>query len=107
MALSLDLNNQIPAILTNIGTDYLSNLGDGLFGDSDIGRGISTIFSQGVSSATNTMANNILKGTSLTQGLGQNVGQSIQGAALGTGANLIGRYQTFQRYWSGCSNRIS
>lgn len=91
MALSLDLNNQIPAILTNIGTDYLSNLGEGLFGDSDVGRGVGTALSQGISSVGNTMANNILKGTSLTYGLGQNLGQSLEGAAWGIGGNLVGR----------------
>ena len=91
MALSLDLNNQIPAILTNIGTDYLSNLGGGLFGDSDVGRGVGTVLSQGISSVGNTMADNILKGTSLTYGLGQNLGQSLEGAAWGIGGNLVGR----------------
>ena len=85
-------SNKLTAAGINALSSQLSGLvTDGMFGDSDIGRGISNIFSQGISSATDTMANNVLKGTSLTQGLGQNVGQSIQGAALGTGANLIGR----------------
>jgi len=64
---------------------------DGMFGDSDIGRGMSNIFSSGISAATDTMANNIIKGNALTQGLGKNVGSSVAGAALGTGANLVGR----------------
>jgi hypothetical protein len=62
-----------------------------MFGDSDIGRGIGTVFSQGVSSAGNTMANNILKGTSLTDGLAKNAGASIAGAGAGIAANYIGR----------------
>ena len=85
-------SNQLTSAGINAVSSTLSGLAiDGMFGDSDIGRGISNIFSQGISSATNTMANNILKGTSLTYGLGQNVGQSLEGAALGTGANLVGR----------------
>lgn len=72
-------------------SDYIGGQLGSMFGDSDIGRGIGTVFSQGVSSAGNTMANNILKGTSLTQGLGQNVGASVAGAAAGLGANYIGK----------------
>lgn len=64
---------------------------DGMFGDSYIGQNLANIFSQGVASAGNTMATNLVKGQALTQGLGQNVGQSIQGAALGLGANLVGQ----------------
>jgi len=52
---------------------------------------LANIFSQGVASAGNTMATNLLKGQALTQGLGQNVGQSVSGAALGLGANLVGQ----------------
>jgi hypothetical protein len=37
------------------------------------------------------MANNILKGTSLTQGLGKNVGSSVAGAGAGLAANYIGK----------------
>lgn len=64
---------------------------DGMFGDSYIGQNLANIFSQGVSTAGNTMATNLVKGQALTQGLGQNVGQSIQGSALGLGANLVGQ----------------
>ena len=43
--------------------DYLSNLAsDKLFGDSDIERGFGALFSSGLSSAGNTMAENLLKG---------------------------------------------
>lgn len=64
---------------------------NGMFGDSYIGQNLANIFSQGVSTAGNTMATNLVKGQALTQGLGQNVGQSIKGAALGLGANLVGQ----------------
>ena len=82
--------------LTAAGIDAVSSqlsglVTDRMFGDSELGRGIGTVVSQGVSSAGNTMANNILKGTSLTQGLGQNVGASVAGAAAGLGANYIGK----------------
>ena len=74
---------------TGIFTDKLS---DNLFGDdTELGRGLGTIFSSGVSSATSTMSNNILKGTSLTQGLSQNVGASVAGAGAGIAGNLIGK----------------
>ena len=89
--IDLNLKNSIIANGTSLASDYIGGQLGSMFGDSDIGRGIANVFSQGVSSVGNTMANNILKGTSLTQGLGQNLGQSIQGAALGTGANLIGQ----------------
>ena len=72
-------------------SDYIGGQLGSMFGDSELGRGIGTVFSQGVSSAGNTVANNILKGTSLTQGLGQNVGASVAGAAAGLGANYIGK----------------
>jgi hypothetical protein len=36
------------------------------------------------------MANNALKGTYLTKGLGQNVGSSLSGAGAGLAANYIG-----------------
>ena len=87
-----NVGNQLASAgISAVGSQLSGMFTDGIFGDSDIGRGMSNIFSSGISAATDTMANNIIKGTSLTQGLGQNVGQSIQGAALGTGANLVGK----------------
>ena len=50
-----------------------------------------TLFSTGINSATNTIANNVLKGNALTQGLGQNVGTALAGAGVGIGANYLGR----------------
>lgn len=83
--------NSIFANGVGMASDYIGGQLGSIFGDSELGRGIGTVFSQGVSSAGNTMTNNILKGTSLTQGLGQNVGASVAGAAAGLGANYIGK----------------
>jgi hypothetical protein len=52
---------------------------------------LANIFSQGVSTAGNTIATNLVKGQALTQGLGQNVGQSVSGTAVGLASNLIGQ----------------
>jgi hypothetical protein len=50
-----------------------------------------TLFSSGVSSVGNTLANNVLKGTTLTEGLGKNAGASLAGAGAGLAANYVGR----------------
>ena len=87
-----NVRNQLASAgISAIGSQLSGMFTDGMFGDSDIGRGMSNIFSSGISAATDTMANNIIKGNALTQGLGKNVGSSVAGAALGTGANLVGR----------------
>ena len=57
-----------------------TNLFGGQFGN---------IFSSGLSSAGDTVFNNIIKGTTLTEGLGQNVGSSVVGTLSGLGANLV------------------
>lgn len=76
----------------SVGTDVLTGMAsDNLFDDSELGRGLGTLFSSGVSSAGNTMANNILKGEMLTEGLSQNVGSSLAGAGAGLAANYIGQ----------------
>ena len=84
--------NQVAATginaLSGVATNQLSNQ---LFDDSELGRGLGTLFSSGISSAGNTMANNALKGTYLTKGLGQNVGVSMAGAGSGLAANYIGQ----------------
>jgi len=74
-----------------VGSTLSDLAANGIFGDSEFGRGMGTIFSQGVSTATDTMANNIIKGTSLTQGLGKNVGSSVVGTGAGIAANYIGQ----------------
>ena len=48
-----------------------------------IGQNIGNIFSQGF--------NNIIKGQAFTQGLSENVGESLGGAAVGYTSNLIGK----------------
>lgn len=84
--------NQMSAAGINALGSSLSNYASSkIFDDSEFGRSMGTIFSQGVSSATDTMANNLIKGTSLTQGLGKNAGSSVAGAAAGIGANYVGR----------------
>jgi hypothetical protein len=50
-----------------------------------------TLFSSGLSSAGNTITNNIIKGTTFAEGLGKNVGASVAGAAAGLAANYIGK----------------
>lgn len=83
------VKNQVVAAGANILSDTVSNqLGNKLFDDSELGRGFGTLFSSGISSAGNSIANNAIKGTYLTKGLGQNAGASI----AGTGAGLISNY---------------
>ena len=73
-------------------TNYLSDYTGSMFGDdSELGRGLGTLFSSGVSSVGNTLSNNILKGTTLTEGLGRNAGASIAGTGAGLAANYIGQ----------------
>ena len=87
------LGNQVAAQGINAATDYLSNYAsDKLFGnDSEVGRTMGTLFSSGLSSAGNTVADNLLKGQSLAQGLGQNVGSALAGAGVGIASNYIGQ----------------
>jgi len=62
-----------------------------VFGDSELGRTMGTLFSSGVSSAGNTITNNLIKGEALTQGVMQNAGASIAGAGAGIAANYLGQ----------------
>jgi hypothetical protein len=72
-------------------TDYLSGMiSDKLFGDSEIGRGMGTLFSSGLSSSGSTIANNLIKGDTLLKGLDVNTGASVAGAGAGLAANYIG-----------------
>ena len=95
---STSLGNQVAGAGVSIASDILSNkLTDGIFGDSELGRGLGTLFSSGVSSSGNTIANNLIKGEALTQGLGKNVGSSLAGVTaglvgqgLGAGINALG-----------------
>ena len=83
---------QVAAAGVSAATDLLSNkLSDGLFDDSELGRATGTLFSSGISSAGNTISDNLLKGQILTEGLGQNIGASLAGAGAGIAANYIGK----------------
>ena len=95
---TISTNNQLPVYHQlystgiGLGTDYLGNLGSQVFGnDTNLGRTMGTIFSQGLSSAGNTISNNLLKGVTFSQGLGQDVGASVAGAAAGIAGDYIGR----------------
>lgn len=95
---TVSTNNQVPAVHQlysqgiGLGMDYLGNMRNQVFGnDTDLGRIMGTVFSQGLSSAGNTISNNILKGTTFSQGLGQNVGASVAGAAAGIAGDYIGK----------------
>lgn len=76
----------------NAATNYLSGLAsDQLFGESELGRGMGTLFSSGVSSVGNTIGDNLLKGAALTKGLGVNTAASLAGAGAGIAANYMGQ----------------
>ena len=74
--------------ITGWASDQLS---DNIFGDSEVGRNVGNIFSQGVSSFGNTLANNVIKGEGLLQGAGINTGSAVAGATAGMAANYIGK----------------
>lgn len=78
--------------ISALSSTLTNNFSNNIFGDdTELGRGMGTLFSQGVSSATDTLSTNLLKGTTLTEGLGQNVGESLAGAAVGIAGNLVGK----------------
>ena len=70
------------ALSDNLFKDDSENFGGGVIGN---------IFSNGVSSATDTISNNVMKGQALTSGLGRNVGTSLASAGVGIGSNYIGK----------------
>lgn len=92
-------NQQSRSLASNVGSSAINALGStitnnltsNLFGDSEIGAITGNIFSSGTSAATNTMAQNLLSGTSLTKGLGGNMAQSLAGAGVGIAANYLGQ----------------
>jgi hypothetical protein len=49
------------------------------------------LFSTGVSSVSDTIANNAMKGKALTEGLGKNAGASLAGAGAGIAASYLGQ----------------
>ena len=74
-----------------ISSQLTQRASDKIFGDSELGRGLGTLFSSGVNSAANTMGNNILKGAALSEGVMQNAGASLAGAGAGLAANYAGQ----------------
>ena len=58
---------------------------------TNIAPNLGTIFSQGLSTAGSTITGNIVKGYGLTEGLKENVAESLGGAAVGYAGNLIGQ----------------
>ncbi len=75
--------------LTQNASDYVSN---NIFGtDTELGRGMGTLFSSGLNSAGNTIANNIVKGQYFGAGLVSNAGASMAGAGAGLATNYVGQ----------------
>ena len=86
------VKNQVAAAGTQFATDYATNyLSNKIFDNSELGRGLGTLFSSGVSSAGNNISNNLLKGQFFAEGLGKDVGNSVAGAGVGLAANYIGK----------------
>ena len=73
----------IPAITSNI----FGNLG----GNSEWGRGLGTLFSQGSSSALGRMSSNLFKGNTLMEGVGHDALSSVAGAGVGLASYGIGQ----------------
>lgn len=89
---AITFENQLASTGINMASNYLSGIAsDKVFGDSELGRSMGTLFSSGVSSAGNTITNNLIKGEALAQGLAQNTGASLAGAGAGIAANYIGK----------------
>ena len=89
-----NLGNVVASQAIDLAGNYLGDQISGLFGqnnESEIGRVLGTSFSSGVTAATNTLANNVLKGQALTSGLSQNVGSSLAGAGVGLASNYLGK----------------
>ena len=73
----------VPAITSNI----FGNIG----GDSEWGRGLGTLFSQGSSAALGRMSSNLFKGNTLMEGVGHDALSSISGAGVGLASYGIGQ----------------
>jgi hypothetical protein len=70
-----------------LGESFANALGN----DTDAGRVMGSLFSTGISSIGNTMAENTIKGTALTEGLSKNAAGSLAGAGAGIAANYLGQ----------------
>lgn len=63
-----------------------------LFEDTgQVGQALGNIFSTGISTSLDTMANNVIKGNALTYGLGKNLQGALSGTAAGLAGNLVGK----------------
>ena len=77
-----------------VGSQLTGLISDGIgdaFGDSGIGRQIGNVFGNGLGSVGSTVLDNYLKGNTLMQGIGKNLGASLQGAASGLAADFAGK----------------
>lgn len=79
--------------ITNQFTDKLTgNWMGSLFGENDdFGQAMGNIFSNGITSVSDTFTKNLVKGDSLTAGLGKNVGTTLGGVGAGVAGNLLGK----------------
>lgn len=88
-------DNTLKDTVSNIGSSIIGKasdaISDKIFGDSELGRNLGTIFSSGLNSVGDTVLNNAIKKAALTDGLTKNLGSSIGGAVAGLGANYLGR----------------
>ena len=57
------------------------------FDETELSRGLGNFLSTGISTAVDTVGNNLLTGSKLTSGLGTNVGSSLANTAINTGMN--------------------
>lgn len=91
--ISLSNESRTGARLTSniLGKSLEFGLNEYLGSNDNLGGVLGNIFSQGIGSATSTIGNNVLKGASLTEGLKQNVGESLAGAGVGIASNYIGQ----------------
>lgn len=85
------VGSAVSSVAARAGADLLSGQAAKLFGDSDIGSTLGNIFSTGISTSMETMADNVIKGNALDYGLGKNVGSAISGTAVGLAGNLVGQ----------------
>lgn len=88
-------DNTLKDTISNIGSSIIGKASDAvsdkIFGDSELGRNLGTIFSSGLNSVGDTVLNNAIKKAALTDGLTKNLGSSVGGAVAGLGANYLGR----------------
>ena len=87
---SSKLGGKTAGILAQQFFDRFSDKLNPFQGEDEVSRNLGTVFSQGLSTAGNTITGNIVKGNAFNYGLSQNVGQTLAGTGVGIGANLLG-----------------